>query len=373
MKKSNLILLFLLSFADSIFAQSHNSAMQIWLRDNKLLTVVMDGRHYRRFGRTITFVDLPSGMHEVKVYRFYPNDDPRYSNFDDNRAHAKLIYKGRMRIDPATMYYCTVDPQYKTMSIRESRNIAFDNTDKTYLIDENPIFSENSEQDDYEWTKRRREDTENSNTDKRTSNLLTSTQMSTLKNSVEDRIGSKDKINLIQEYLSDKKMSTEQVGSILSWLSFESDKLQIAKYCYPKVIDQDNYLEISNLLSFQSSKRELDAVIFDTKNKKGDDNTKPMDTKLQQSQIEQLSASLKDKITDTEKQKLMQQQLSGKTMTVAQIATMLDWFTFEGSKLEFTKWAYNRVSDRQNYSQLKSKFSFSSSKKAIDDLIAKGK
>jgi hypothetical protein len=52
---------------------------------------------------------------------------------------------------------------------------------------------------------------------------------------------------------------------------------------------------------------------------------------------------------------------------------MLDWLTFEGSRLEFAKWAYTRVSDRTNYGQLKTKFSFLSSKKTIDNLLLNGK
>lgn len=370
MKKLSLLLIILVSLSENSLAQLSQSVLQIRLRNDKLLTVVLNGRHYKRFGRTITFGDIPAGNHDIKVYRYYPNDDPRYS---DSRPRAVLIYKGKMHIAPATTYFCTVDPQYKTMSIRESREDLYVE-ERSYKIEEQPEFDEDREDKSYDRDKDRDDRDWGNNRNKNSITdpaLLTNEQLYILKSSVQERVGSNDKVSLIQNFLQNKKMTTEQVKTIVGWLSFENSKLQIAKFCYPRTIDQENYLQVSSLLNFQNSKRELEDVIFNKV--KTSESIKTQNQNLSASQMNQLSAAVKEKITDTDKQKLMQQDLENSMMSTAQISVMLDWFTFEGSRLEFAKWAYPRVSDRINYGQLKAKFSFLSSKKTIDNLLSNGK
>jgi primosomal replication protein N len=366
MKNLGLILLLFVSFSQSSWAQLGQSDIQFRLRNDKLLTVVMDGRHYKRYGRSVSFLDVPSGMHEVKVYRFYPNDNNRYDG--NYRARAVLVYKGRMRVDAYTTYFCTIDPQYKTMSIRESKEALYER-EKTQIIEEKPDFEEGREDN---WKDRDADQFEERNrpTASIDNNMLTNEQLYTLKAAVEERMSSGDKVNLIQNFLETKKLQTEQVKTILTWLSFDNSKLQVAKFCYPRTTDQDNYLQVSGLLSFQNSKNELEKLMF-TASEKTNKNNNPNNQTLNNVHFNQLARAVKDKITDTDKLKLMQQSLSDHTMQTTQIGEMLDWLTFEGSKLEFVQWAYSRTIDRNNYGQLKNKFSFLSSKKAVDDLMKK--
>jgi hypothetical protein len=366
MKNLGLILLLFVSFSKSSWAQLGQSDIQFRLRNDKLLTVVMDGRHYKRYGRSVSFLDVPSGMHEVKVYRFYPNDNNRYDG--NYRSRAVLVYKGRMRVDAYTTYFCTIDPQYKTMSIRESKEALYER-EKTQIIEEKPDFEEGREDN---WKDRDADQFEERNrpTASIDNNMLTNEQLYTLKAAVEERMSSGDKVNLIQNFLETKKLQTEQVKTILTWLSFDNSKLQVAKFCYPRTTDPDNYLQVSGQLSFQNSKNELEKLMF-TASEKTNKNNNLNNQTLNNVHINQLARAVKDKITDTDKLKLMQQSLSGHTMQTTQIGEMLDWLTFEGSKLEFVQWAYSRTIDRNNYGQLKNKFSFLSSKKAVDDLMKK--
>jgi hypothetical protein len=48
---------------------------------------------------------------------------------------------------------------------------------------------------------------------------------------------------------------------------------------------------------------------------------------------------------------------------------MLSWFSFESTRLEFAKWAYDGTIDRQNYWKLEDEFSFSSSKTELSQHI----
>jgi hypothetical protein len=366
MKNLGIILLLFVSFSQSSWAQLGQSDIQFKLRNDKLLTVVMDGRHYKRYGRSIAFIDVPSGIHEIKVYRFYPNDDNPYGVH--NRARAVLVYKGKMRVDAYTTYFCTIDPQYRTMSIRESKEALY-SKDKSQIIEEKPDFEEDAEDN---WKNRDTDQLEEQNRPFASidNNVLTNEQLYTLKSSVEKRMSSGDKVNLIQSFLETKKLQTEQVKTILTWLSFDNSKLQVAKFCYPRTTDPSNYLQLSSYLSLQHSKSELEKLMSDASTKT-DEDVKPNNKNLNNEQINQLASAVNEKITDTDRMKLMQQSLMDHTVQTTQLSEMLDWLTFEGSKLEFVQWAYSRTSDRSNFEQLKNKFSFLSSKKAIDDLMKK--
>lgn len=398
MKKLIVIALFLLGMADAAFAQIRRGAMQVKLRDGKMLTIILDGRHFRRYGSSIAITDLPQGMHDLKVYHFYPANDRGYKTFKDNRSHAVLIHKGRIQVNGGSMYYCTVDPMYKTLSFRESRTVYIDDNENSYPINTETVFSDEKDNtsfaDDENWDDRKRNDRSNVVSYYRDDNRLTASQMATLKTAVEDRMGTDDKVALIKNYISNKAVMTDQVMTMMGWLSFESSKLEVAKAAYPKVLDKENYLEVSRILSFQNSKRELEDIIFAQKNRRNrnvnDDWTdeddiydydkreqiarpaeKPKLEILQADEMTLLSKSVADKMRDSDKQKLLTQYLENRKLLTTQLSVMLDWLTFEGSRLEFSKWSFNKITDKENFTQIKSKFRFISSKKSIDELAPK--
>ena len=52
-------------------------------------------------------------------------------------------------------------------------------------------------------------------------------------------------------------MTTQQIHQITATLTFESSRLEYAKFAYPSCADPANYGQINSLLTFESSKREL--------------------------------------------------------------------------------------------------------------------
>lgn len=63
------------------------------------------------------------------------------------------------------------------------------------------------------------------------------------------------------------------------------------------------------------------------------------------------------------------QIISANCMTAAQIATMLNVFSFEASKLDFAKYAYPFCVDKNNYFKLNNVFSFESSKTELNNYV----
>ena len=56
-------------------------------------------------------------------------------------------------------------------------------------------------------------------------------------------------------------MSASQIANICKLFSFESNKLDFAKYAYGYCVDRNRYYLINEAFSYESSKRELDEFI----------------------------------------------------------------------------------------------------------------
>lgn len=378
MRNLLLALSFLLLLPGSeLLAQSRRCAIQVRSRDNRPITIVMDGRHFRKYGTVLTLGDIPEGRHELKVYYYYPAETRRGSYSGRYTGRAELIYKERIRIDGGMMYYCVVNPDRGTMRVEESRMISLDERSTAYPIDGNADFSDGSNDESWEYD-RGRNDQSSSLSYYNEKNRISESQMALLKSSVNEKNAASDKVRTIKMYLENKTLITEQVLEILNWLSFEGSKVEVAKYCYPKVSDPDNYLMVSNKLGFQSSKRELEQEMQRINQNRKDERYEDVDPNevrsespkitLSNTKFRSLKAQADLKNSDSEKMKLIQSQLSGVCISTQQLSDMLDWLLFEGSRLELVKWSYNRLSDPANVLNLKTKFSFASSKSDIDKL-----
>ena len=91
---------------------------------------------------------------------------------------------------------------------------------------------------------------------------------------------------------------------------------------------------------------------------------------LNNEDLNDLKARVDDRITDTEKLKLMKSVLEQRTYYSVQVRTMMGWLAFEDSRLDFAKWSYDRVLDKQDYWKLEDVFTFSSSKDEFNQYIS---
>lgn len=66
-----------------------------------------------------------------------------------------------------------------------------------------------------------------------------------------------NKANLIKNQARTANFTSAQVAELLGMLSFDSHKLDVAKFCYDFVIDRQNYFVTFNQFQFDGSVREL--------------------------------------------------------------------------------------------------------------------
>src|SRR5690606_21291884 len=73
---------------------------------------------------------------------------------------------------------------------------------------------------------------------------------------------------------------------------------------------------------------------------------------LDNQDLKDLQARVEERITDTERMELMKSVLADRTYYSVQVRTMLNWLAFESSRLDFAKWSYTHVADKQDYWKL---------------------
>lgn len=69
------------------------------------------------------------------------------------------------------------------------------------------------------------------------------------------------KLNLAKQIIESNPMTASQILGICKLFSFESNKLEFAKFAYTYCIDKNKYYLLNEAFSYDSSKRELDEYI----------------------------------------------------------------------------------------------------------------
>ena len=82
--------------------------------------------------------------------------------------------------------------------------------------------------------------------------------MTDIKNTINNSSFDNTKITLGKQVIAAKKCFTVgQIKEILGLYSFESSKLEVAKYAYDYCSDKSNYYQVNDVFSFSSSKDDL--------------------------------------------------------------------------------------------------------------------
>jgi len=75
------------------------------------------------------------------------------------------------------------------------------------------------------------------------------------------------------------------------------------------------------------------------------------------------------KKTDTEKFTVLKDALKQEMITSDQVAIIMDWFSFESSKVEFAEWAYDHTTDKDNYTNVVEKLAYNNYRIELDNFI----
>lgn len=79
--------------------------------------------------------------------------------------------------------------------------------------------------------------------------------------SVQSRSFESTKMTMAKQFISTNFLSSRQVARLMNAFSFESSKLELAKYAYQRTVDKQNYFVVNDEFGFESSIEEFSRFI----------------------------------------------------------------------------------------------------------------
>jgi len=277
------LIVFAILFSIPTFAQRERSLLKIRDQEGRMITAEINGRRYNKVGKMLTFKDLPTRNHDVKVY---------VVNRTRNGRKARLIYEGRLRTKPGKIYYVTVD-DYEGLDIitdcclgdngpwnepntwYRSRYYDQQNWEEKIQFDPQEDTYYNYEKGDRNANNRRRGNTRRGRNNRGDNsqgrgnrddwdhyqNSMSNARFNGMMQQVNDAGFESSRMTIIEQAIAKNHLNTDQLVKIMQALSFESSRLTIAKMAYPKLVDQENIYKVNQGFSFSSSKDEYNRFV----------------------------------------------------------------------------------------------------------------
>lgn len=92
-------------------------------------------------------------------------------------------------------------------------------------------------------------------------NLLSDADLQVLIQTMKNASFEEKMIEVAKTALKDRQLKTTQVHLLLEEITFEANKLELAKFCYDKTIDKNNYYTLYNDFAFSNYSTQLDKYI----------------------------------------------------------------------------------------------------------------
>jgi ribosomal protein L33 len=190
---------------------------------------------------------------------------------------------------------------------------------------------------------------------------------------------------------------------LLQVFSFETDKLEMAKFCYNYCFDVDNYFQLNSVFTFESSISELTnytssqnrgrpnpwangggmvnpgpggmQVVPNNQPNGWNNNPQQMGgagcgmPTMNPGQWSGAVGSVSSNSFASTQKTVARNILQNNCVTAGQIRELLEVFTFDSDKLEIAKFAYASCADPQNYYMVNDVFDFESSVTELTEFI----
>jgi hypothetical protein len=307
-KLLSIIGLFLMSV--NLFAQG--SLLKFREENGRRIAVEINGRMMQYNGRVVTVNNMPAGQHRIRVFIL-------------RGPKRQLVYNGRMNVRPNNIYRCTVE-NYSGLDILEYCCL---NNNGNYTGNMNGFYFDDPDWDDQYWDGHHHDYGWHNNGGWNNSNnhdglnyyngnngswnngnnggwnnnnngswnngnngswnnnnngswnngnngagdnywgmpnqAMMNTNFEAFKRTVENAKFDSGKMDLIRAQMKDAWITAQQLRDLVSLFSFESSKLDMAKFGANHVVDRQNLFSIYDVFSFESSKSEFATFISNLK------------------------------------------------------------------------------------------------------------
>lgn len=255
----NVLLLAAFAASGCISADAQ-SMLRVRLADNAVVNVSVDGRYFNRRGTSITVGELPYGPHYVKIY----------AHANTRRGdQEEVVWQGKVRTYNGMITLFEVDPYTGEKYVKEQDIAEYthnhppaneasrfpEQNDQGFRDQRNNTANQNSITQEQEYTPPSHPVA--SAISSGGVGTLSDIKIDNLKAKVDAKRTDTDKLTVLKDGLRREKITTAQVGDMMDWFSFESTKLDLAKWAYGQVVDKEYYSDLEGKLSYKNYQDEL--------------------------------------------------------------------------------------------------------------------
>ncbi len=198
------------------------------------IKIEVDGKKYTMKNNTITLGFLDQGRHDVKIYR-----ERKRNGFGFGRR--EIIYDNTVFLKRGFHLDITVNRFGKALVDERKMDV----NDEWYN-DEDEYY------DNGGWGN---------------SNVMSSREFNDVKDQLRKEWFENNRLNSAKFIIEKNSLTTSQVKELMLLFTFENNRLEIAKSAYRKTVDKQNYLNVNDALTFNSSKEELVRFIRESRDR----------------------------------------------------------------------------------------------------------
>jgi len=235
-----LALAFLLMLPAAFAQRSDRSTMRIRLSDGSPLTVTINGRDFRKVGRSITIADIPRKRQYLQVYRYR-------AYADGKGGKAELVYSGTVKVQKGSVYDCIVDLNTRRFRMKEVGALQ--------PLAQRPPFDPRRDQPLQEQAA---DDSQDETTLDLPPDRTVSSRLQPLKEAMDQVEADSKKLAEARKFIASHSVTSEEVKEIAGWIFFDDNRLTFVKAAYPKVSDKDNFAIVGDAFTLPDSKKDFD-------------------------------------------------------------------------------------------------------------------
>lgn len=218
-----------LQFATAIAGANHYDAeLNLVSADRNMISVSLDNNYYSPFTSNFGLGNIQPGTHYVRIVKRYFLNSHRFSHHRGFKD--EVVYSGYLEFPVASRISGTLDC-FNRLSLNV-QNLGYQ---ENYYQPSNYIAPLCIGMDEVSFRE--------------------------LKKVIANRWFESGKLEVSKQGISGSTISSAQLAELMSMLSFESSKLELAKFAYSYVADRQKFFLVNDAFSFESSISELDRYI----------------------------------------------------------------------------------------------------------------
>ncbi len=217
------------------------STLTVMSAGNEDIRVVVDGKRFEPNTNSVSIRNLEAGYHTIKVYRQKSN-----GFFTIIGKRYELAYNATLSIKERTHVQVSIDrngrASVQQTNIRNERDNGWYGGGRDYSYDRDGQWGDYDNNYGY-------------------AGGMDAREFNRLLQSIDREWRETNKMKSATQVAQNNSLTTSQVMQLMQLFAIEGNKLEIAKVAYRNTVDKRNYQQVYSLLSFSSSKAELDRFI----------------------------------------------------------------------------------------------------------------